>query len=150
MRRAFLTLALLAAGAGTASAQDAGRASDAIRIGITYRPGTRPGLVVVPGPGLDSARAILARDLDFGDRFQMIAVGPDAAAAARAGTGPLNYGLFRTFGADHAVEMVAAGAGVTVLVLRPGRLAGPEPADLCAAVAGDPGIGSRCIASPMR
>ena len=114
MRRAFLTLALLAAGAGTASAQDAGRASDAIRIGITYRPGTRPGLVVVPGAGLDSARAILARDLDFSDRFQMIAVGPDAAAAARAGTGPLNYGLFRTFGADHAVEMVAAGAGVTV------------------------------------
>ena len=114
MRRVLLTLAALAAGAGTLTAQDAGKASDAIRIGITYRPGTRPGLVVVPGPGLDSARAILARDLDFSDRFQMIEVGPDATAAARTATGPLNYGLYRTFGADHAVELVAAGAGVTV------------------------------------
>lgn len=114
MRRALLSLAALAAGAGALAAQDAGRASDAIRIGITYRPGTRPGLVVVPGPGLDSVRAIIARDLDFSDRFQMIEVGPDASAAARGTGGPLNYGLYRTFGADHAVEIVPAGSGVTV------------------------------------
>jgi TolB protein len=114
MRRVLLTLTALAAGAGALTAQDAGRASDAIRIGITYRPGTRPGLVVVPGPGLDSVRAIVARDLDFSDRFQMIEVGPDASAAARSTGGPLNYGLFRTFGADQAVEIVPAGSGVTV------------------------------------
>lgn len=114
MRRVLLTLAALAAGAGALAAQDAGRASDAIRIGITYRPGTRPGLVVVPGPGLDSVRAIVARDLDFSDRFQMIEVGPDASAAARTTGGPLNYGLYRTFGADQAVEIVSAGSGVTV------------------------------------
>ena len=114
MRRVLLSLAALAAGAGALAAQDAGRASDAIRIGITYRPGTRPGLVVVPGPGLDSVRAIIARDLDFSDRFQMIEVGPDASAAARSTGGPLNYGLYRTFGADHAVEIVPAGSGVTV------------------------------------
>jgi TolB protein len=113
MRRVLLTLAALAAGAGALAAQDAGRASDAIRIGITYRPGTRPGLVVVPGPGLDSVRAIVARDLDFSDRFQMIEVGPDASAAARSG-GPMNYGLYRTFGADQAVEIVPAGSGVSV------------------------------------
>jgi hypothetical protein len=114
MRRVLLSLAALAAGAGALAAQDAGRASDAIRIGITYRPGTRPGLVVVPGPGLDSVRAIIARDLDFSDRFQMIEVGPDASATARSTGGPLNYGLYRTFGADHAVEIVPAGSGVTV------------------------------------
>jgi TolB protein len=114
MRRVLLSLAALAAGAGALAAQDAGRASDAIRIGITYRPGTRPGLVVVPGPGLDSVRAIIARDLDFSDRFQMIEVGPDASAAARSTGGPLNYGLYRTFGADHAVEIVPVGSGVTV------------------------------------
>ena len=114
MRRVLLTLAALAAGAGALAAQDAGRASDAIRIGITYRPGTRPGLVVVPGPGLDSVRAIVARDLDFSDRFQMIEVGPDASAAARSGGGPMTYGLYRTFGADQAVEIVPAGSGVTV------------------------------------
>lgn len=114
MRRVLLTLAALAAGAGALAAQDAGRASDAIRIGITYRPGTRPGLVVAPGPGLDSVRAIIARDLDFSDRFQMIEVGPDASAAARTTGGPLNYGLYRTFGADQAVEIVPAGSGVTV------------------------------------
>ena len=100
--------------AGALAAQDAGRASDAIRIGITYRPGTRPGLVVVPGPGLDSARAIIARDLDFSDRFQMVEVGPDASAAARATAGPVNYGLYRTFGADQAVEIVQTGAALTV------------------------------------
>ncbi len=114
MRRALLLGAATLALAGVARAQDAGKASDAIRIGITYRPGTRPGLVVVPGPGLDSVRAIVARDLDFSDRFQMVAVGPDAMASARAGAGPLNYGLFRTFGADHAVEIVPAAGGVTV------------------------------------
>ena len=106
MRRLVLAAALLAAAAPLA-AQD--RAQDAIRIGITYRPGTRPGLVVLPGTGADSARAIVKRDLDFSDRFQMIETGTGAAA------GPVNYEYYRTqFSADHAVEIVPAPGGVTV------------------------------------
>lgn len=108
MRYAAVALLLLAAGAVPAAAQDQERAQDAIRIGITYNPGDRPGLVVVPAPGLDSVRAILRRDLDYSDQFRMIDV-------PRAGTGTVNYGLYRDqFGADHAVEVVADGAGVRV------------------------------------
>ena len=38
------------------------------------RPGVRPGVVVLPGRGpvLDSVRAIVARDLDYSDRFELI------------------------------------------------------------------------------
>ncbi len=114
MRRTLFSVLVLATAASPLAAQEAGKAGDAIRIGITYRPGTRPGVVVVPGPGLDSVRAIVARDLDYSDRFQMIEVGADAAAAARAAGGPVNYGLFRTFGASQAVEVIAAAGGVTV------------------------------------
>jgi TolB protein len=140
MRRLLFTLAVIAAGATPLAAQDAGRASDAIRIGITYRPGTRPGLVVVPGPGLDSVRAIVTRDLDFSDRFQMIEVGPDATAAARASAGPMNYGLYRTFGADHAVEIVAAGAGVTVRLHDLGTSRVRNQQTYALPPAGDPGF----------
>lgn len=140
MRRLLFTLAVIAAGATPLAAQDAGRASDAIRIGITYRPGTRPGLVVVPGPGLDSVRAIVTRDLDFSDHFQMIEVGPDATAAARASAGPMNYGLYRTFGADHAVEIVAAGAGVTVRLHDLGTSRVRNQQTYALPPAGDPGF----------
>ena len=107
-----------------------------VRIGITYRPGVRPGLVVLPvaaGP-LDSVRAIIGRDLDFSDRFEVITLpggdslappppppagtpaagrGHDRAAASAAG---LNYTLFQALGADFAVQ-IRAGAGDSVLVL---------------------------------
>lgn len=109
MRRSVLTLILLAGMAAPGLAQDQDRAQDAIRIGITYRPGTRPGLVVLPTPGVDSVRAIVHRDLDFSDRFQMIETG-----AVRA-TGAVNYNYYRTqFNADHAVEIVPAQGGVAV------------------------------------
>ena len=98
MQRSAAILFLLALGAVPAAAQD-NRAQDAIRIGVTYRPGTRPGLVVLPGPGLDSVRAIVRRDLDYSDQFQIIETG------SGAGTGAVNYQYDRTqFGADHAVD----------------------------------------------
>ena len=111
--RSHLLLAglTLAAAAVPLAAQnpDQDRAQDAIRIGITYRPGTRPGMVVVPGPGLDSVRAIVRRDLDYSDKFQMIAVPLTGAG------GPLNADLYhRQFGADQAVEILPAPGGVQV------------------------------------
>ena len=44
MRYAAVALLLVAVGAMPAAAQDQERAQDAIRIGITYNPGDRPGL----------------------------------------------------------------------------------------------------------
>src|SRR5439155_2603307 len=75
------------------SAQDTSAIDRGVRVGIIYRPGVRPGLVVLPAknPILDSVRTIIARDLDYSDRFELITFpGGDsfhvsaAAAAARA------------------------------------------------------------------
>ncbi|MGH7676733.1 MAG: hypothetical protein ACREMV_15825, partial [Gemmatimonadales bacterium] len=49
------------------SAQDTGAVDRGVRVGIVYRPGVRPGLVVLSarGPAVDSIRSIIARDLDY-------------------------------------------------------------------------------------
>jgi TolB protein len=79
------------------SAQDTSAIDRGVRVGIIYRPGVRPGFVLLPrqGSGLDSARAIIARDLDYSDRFEVITLpGGDSirlgapAAATRPGTPP--------------------------------------------------------------
>src|SRR2546427_1449738 len=90
------------------SAQDTSAIDRGVRIGIVYRPGVRPGVVLLPerSAALDSARAILARDLDYSDRFEIItlpggdsirvsapAPGPRPGAGARARTGGEAAGL---------------------------------------------------------
>ena len=72
--------------AGTLAAQDTTRVDEGVRVGVDYRPGVRPGLVVLPGPGLDSVRAIVQRDLDYSDRFEMITVA-DAPQAVQHAVG---------------------------------------------------------------
>jgi len=98
------------------AAQDTTRTPDGVRIGIEYRPGTRPSVVVLPGAGLDSARAIVGRDLDFSDRFEVIQLGPrdTSGVAVNPGGRALDYALFRTLGAAYAVELAADGPGVMV------------------------------------
>lgn len=99
-----LTLGLCLAAVGPAAAQDT------VRVGITYQPGVRPGLVVLPAPGLDSVRAIIARDLDFSDRFEVITLAQTAPGSD--GQGAVNYAFFRTLGAALAVELGSLGGGV--------------------------------------
>ncbi len=79
-----------------------------VRIGLTYAPGTRPGVYVLPvrGPGADSVRAIVARDLDHGDRIAVIA--PDSGVAP---SGALNYALFQRLGAAAVLQMTLPGDG---------------------------------------
>ncbi|HEX5386146.1 MAG TPA: hypothetical protein VFW66_05560 [Gemmatimonadales bacterium] len=96
-----------------AAAQDTTQAREGVRVGINYTPGTRPGLVVVPGTGIDSVRAIVQRDLDFSDRFEMINLGTPGTAGDAAPAGPLNYGLYKTLGATFALELVDEGTRVT-------------------------------------
>ena len=110
MKRLYVLLALLLA-AGPLAAQDTTQFREGVRVGVDYVPGTRPGLVVLPGPGLDSVRAMVRRDLDYSDRFEMIQV--DDAPPGDAGTGPVNYGIYKTLGAQLAVELVEAAGGVT-------------------------------------
>jgi len=111
-------------------AQDSSAIDRGVRIGITYRPGVRPGMVVLPerSAALDSVRAILTRDLDYGDRFEMITLpGGDSirvsvpAGAARAGlasraaaAASLNYPLYQALGADFAIGTSVVGDTIQV------------------------------------
>ena len=72
------------------AAQDTTRVDQGVRIGVDYSPGMRPGLVVVPGAGLDSVRAMVRRDLDYTDRFEMVTVASSrwSSSRARAGSRP--------------------------------------------------------------
>jgi TolB protein len=109
-----IALLLLAAAAITAPAQDT--LPRGVRIGISYTT-DRPGVIVLPilGPSGDSIRAIVQRDLDFGDRTAV--VGQDAVATPTTGeatTGPLNYDLLARLGAAAALQATVTGAGVHV------------------------------------
>jgi TolB protein len=79
-----------------------------VRIGLTYAPGTRPGVYILPlrGAGADSVRAIVARDLDHGDRVAVIA--PEGGVIP---TGPLNYALYQRLGAAAVLQMSMPGDG---------------------------------------
>src|SRR5512146_565293 len=72
-----------------------------VRIGLTYDPSTKPGLVVLPITGAmgDSVRTIVTRDLDFSDRIVVVPVEGSSAATFRQGNGSLNYALFAKLGA---------------------------------------------------
>jgi len=122
------------------AAQDTSSAIDrGVRVGIVYRPGVRPGLVLFSGAAtrLDSTQALLARDLDYSDRFEIITLpGGDSGAltgtpfAPRAATRPadpkaagLNYPLYQALGADFAVELGRRG-DTTIAVLHDVAAAG--------------------------
>jgi len=90
---------------------------DGVRIGIEYRPGIRPSVVMLPGIGIDSVREIVARDLDYSDRFDVVRLpAGDPAGATLGGLTP-NYALLRTLGADFAVELRPDGGRTVVRVL---------------------------------
>ncbi len=111
--RPLLTLLLLASAAVPLAAQDTTQFREGVRLGLEYS-GTRPGLVVLPGAGLDSTRAIVRRDLDYTDRFEM--VGGDFGTDPESSTDPagsVSYGIYKTMGAQLGVELVTAAGGVT-------------------------------------
>ena len=88
-------------------------AQDTVRVGITYRPGVRPGLVVLPAPGLDSVRAIVDRDLGYSDHFEVISL--TQITGTPQGPVAINYPFYRQLGAALAVELVG-GAGNQVVM----------------------------------
>jgi TolB protein len=97
-------------------AQDSAQAPG-VRLVLKYDPGNRPALVLVPGVGLDSARAIIKRDLDFSDRFEAVmAPEPEPGTAAPEAGAPLNYELYRKFGAAYAVDVAPVSPGGRAMV----------------------------------
>ncbi len=110
--RPWLGILALILVAGTARAQDSVPPIDqGVRVGIEYTPGIRPRLVVFPAAGFDSVRTILQRDLDYSDRFELIYVQDHAGMST---TGPTNYDLYRTLGAQYGVEFAPAGTATVV------------------------------------
>ena len=98
-----------------------GRAQDTtsrgVRIGLSYDPGTKPGIVVLPvaGRGGDSIVAILSRDLDFGDRVTVIPV-DGAAGRGLARAGAPNWPLLARLGAAAAVQVTPTASGLHLAV----------------------------------
>ncbi len=110
MARALLT-GLLVLMAGPLWAQDSVPPLDqGVRVGIEYTPGIRPRLLVFPMVGMDAAQAILQRDLDYSDRFEMIYLRNDGAG----GFAGVNYELYRTLGAQFGLELVRSGTATIV------------------------------------
>lgn len=86
------------------------QAQDPIRLGIQYNAGSRPGVIVAAGGGLDSVRKIVERDLQYSDRFE-IAFWPDSAGPL---TGPMNAEVYKQLGLTWAVELQPTFGGVDV------------------------------------
>ncbi|MDQ3698648.1 MAG: hypothetical protein M3373_11595 [Gemmatimonadota bacterium] len=123
---AALLVAYTLPGVRPVAAQDT--TSREVRIGLTYQPGVKPGVAVLPitGAGGDSVRAILERDLDFSDRIEVIArAGTTAYEAAQgsAGRAP-NYGVWRTLGAAAVVQgnIVAGGVRIALHDIAQGKV----------------------------
>ncbi|MBX3147114.1 MAG: PD40 domain-containing protein [Gemmatimonadales bacterium] len=92
------------------------RAQDTVRVRGVYDPGTRAGLVVLPTvPALDSIRAIIARDLDYSDLFDVITL-PAVGPVTEQVLATINYPLYRSLKAGLAVEIIGSSGNVTVRI----------------------------------
>ena len=92
-----------------------------VRIGLSYDPGTKPGVIVLPVTGVlgDSLQAIVSRDLDLGDRISVV---PLDAVAARAPSrsGAPNWSLFASLRAAAAVQLTPTASGIHIAVYNVG------------------------------
>lgn len=90
-----------------------------VRIGLTYQPGTKPGVVVFPvsGPGGDSVQAMVQRDLDYGDRIEVI--GGDAVeqtARTQASKNAIDFTIWKSLSAAAVVQISVVGSTAHVNV----------------------------------
>ena len=111
IRRALGALLLISA---PLVAQDTTRG---VRIGLTYDPGSKPGVVVLPGKGVgaDSIRAIIQRDLDFGDRVSVIELDAGALGEATRAASP-SWAVLAKLGAAAAVQVTPTPTGLHLAV----------------------------------
>ncbi len=111
IRRALAALLLLAA---PLAAQDT---TKGVRIGLTYDAGSKPGIVVLPGKGVgaDSIRAILQRDLDYGDRINVIVLDGSLLADATRAAAP-SWPVLARLGAAAAVQVTPTPTGFHLAV----------------------------------
>ena len=108
MRRSLLIGAVLLATGHGLRAQDTTR----VELKLLYgNPKLRPALVVLPAPGLDSVRAIVERDLDFSDRFELI---PLPGPVEAPGPNGVNWAPYRAMNVVLAVDLQRSGDRILV------------------------------------
>jgi TolB protein len=105
-----ITLSLALGTIVVSSARAQTDTSGAIRLGVTGASAAQPGLVVLAGPGIDSVRMIVQRDLENSDRFTM----PHLLDSAGTLHGQFNPASVKNFGLTWAVELEPAINGVDV------------------------------------
>ncbi len=111
MRLSALVVVMITSGYASLVAQDTTATPDRVVLGTEYRPGMRPGLVILPAPRLDSIRTILERDLDYSDRFEVIPIRIDSLTTV---VDSINYALYQTLGASYVLELRDGPLGVTI------------------------------------
>lgn len=117
-------LMAFAAALSSLSVTGAARAQDTTFKGVmisgTYDPlRDKIGITILPVAGAygDSIRTIISRDLDFSDRFTVIAVdSADPNALRPAAGGTLNYPLFARLSATAVVQITSGGNGLHVVL----------------------------------
>ena len=112
------TIAVLSGGRSAFAQNDT--AFHGVMISGTYDPlRDKIGITVLPVAGAygDSIRTIISRDLDFSDRFTVIAVdSADPNALRPAAGGALNYPLFARLSATAVVQITSVGSGLHVVL----------------------------------
>jgi TolB protein len=118
-----IAIALLAWSAQPVAAQDT-TFKEGVRIGLRYDPGIRPNVLVLPVPGAngDSVRALLQRDLDYGDAvlvmYGNLATAAEGAAGGNApgGTDAPNYPLLAKLGTNVLIRATLAPSALHIAV----------------------------------
>lgn len=115
--RPFFRLAVAALVVALPAVLPAQDTTRGVRIGLTYDPGSKPGVVVLPVSGVagDSIAAILSRDLDYGDRINVISLDPSAARAIARASGP-HWTLLAQLGAAAAVQVTPTSGALHLAV----------------------------------
>ncbi len=103
LKTAVVLAVLIHLAPGVALAQEKG-----VSLSIQYRPWQKTTLIVLPisGSNGDSIARMVSRDLDFSDRFTVV-----ATSSVPAVSGPLNYELFTKLGVDGVVQATLLPSG---------------------------------------
>lgn len=100
-RAATFALLVAAASSIAATSLHAQDPTQGVSLKLTYRPGQKTSLLVLPvrGASGDSIATIISRDLDYSDRFS---VAPTTSAIQT--NGPVNYDVFAKLAVDGVVQ----------------------------------------------
>ncbi len=96
-----------------------------VRLGLNYAAGSKPGVIVLPAADEyddDSLRTIVQRDLDYGDRMNVIALDQETLRGLVPPLGgKINFPLVAKFGAALLVRMTQTNQGLHVAAYDVGR-----------------------------